>query len=128
MKHFSTIACLAPLAMLLAACNLSQNYGQQAGIKNVPNGVEGQWIDSKGMISNFHNGTFETRAPDTNEKLSEGNYTVNSPQLIALQLRSLVRGTVSKVNCALSNNVTKLQCTSQDGKQFTLTRKSSDIS
>lgn len=122
MKMFSTIACLAPLALLLTACNLSQNFGQQAGL-NVPTSVEGRWSDSNGMISNFRNGAFETRAPDTNEKLSEGNYTVNSPQLIALQMRSLVRGTVSKVNCALSDNATKLLCTSQDGKQFTLTRK-----
>ena len=77
-------------------------------------------------FSNFNNGAFETRANDTKEKLAEGNYRFASANLIEINLRSLARGTQSKVNCALVN-AAQLNCTSSSGQQFSLTRRSPQV-
>ena len=89
--------------------------------------VQGQWFDTSGVaFSNFNNGAFETRANDTKEKLAEGNYRFASANLIEINLRSLARGTQSKVNCALVN-AAQLNCTSSSGQQFSLTRRSPQV-
>jgi len=74
------------------------------------------------LASKAAGGIFETRATDTNEKLAEGNYRYQSPQLVEIDMRSIVRGTSSKVNCALVSP-TQLNCTSSSGSRFSLTRR-----
>ena len=123
MKRIAPTLCLTAMAFTLAACNLSQNYGQRPSVQNIPTGIDGQWVDKNGIVSSFRNGIFETRSSDTREKLSEGNYRFSNPQLVEIEMRSIVRGTVSRVNCAISNNSMQLLCTSSSGSQFSLNRK-----
>lgn len=120
MKHAYRILCLTITALLLNACSFSQNYSP-----NISTGIDGKWIDENGIISSFHNGVFETRAADTEEKLSEGTYNYLNAQNIEIEIRSILRGTISRVNCTMSYEATQLLCTSHTGVQFVLKRKSS---
>ncbi|WP_455466279.1 hypothetical protein [Bartonella sp. B39] len=117
MKHTCRIMYLAIIALALGACGFSQYYGQ-----NTPAGIDGEWVDTNGIISSFHNGVFETRAADTEEKLSEGTYNYVSTQRIEIEIRSILRGTISKVSCMISRDATHLLCTSHMGSQFSLRR------
>jgi len=83
--------------------------------------VEGDWVDSNGIHSSFRNGYFETRATDTQEKLSEGNYVMRSPERVDIEIHSLVRGTVSRVACSFSGP-TQLSCRTPEGASFSLYR------
>lgn len=124
MKRFSLAALMVTIGIGLSGCISDAPYRPIEPIHTTPaRGIEGRWVDPNGITSSFHNGVFETRSADTNEKLSEGNYVSRSPTLIEIEMRSLVRGTVSRVNCAHANP-TRLLCTSQDGGRFTLTRQS----
>lgn len=82
--------------------------------------IEGRWVDDSGIPSTFNNGIFVTRSGDTNEKLAEGNYAMDGSRLVSIEMRSLVRGTVSRVNCALNGD--KLYCTNENNGKFVLTR------
>ncbi|MCZ2328411.1 hypothetical protein [Bartonella sp. F02] len=110
-------------AFLLVACSFSQNYEQYLSVHNKSSGINGEWIDENGIISSFYNGIFETRAADTNEKLSEGTYTYINSQHVEIEIHSILRGTISQVNCSISNNATQLICTPRSGLQFVLNRK-----
>ena len=88
--------------------------GAKKNKKNVPNGVAH-------IQSTFNNGQFETRTTDTNTLLATGRYTQVNPQLVQIDMRSLVRQTNSTVNCALVSP-TQLNCTSSAGGQFSLNR------
>jgi len=125
--------CLAALALFFAGCSESymnngfspfggQNNAAPAQMQTPAQtaALEGRWVDPNGIASTFHNGVFETRSPDTNEKLSEGNYVFNANNILAIEVRSLVRGTVSHVNCQLNGN--QLFCTSENNTRFILTR------
>ncbi|QEE08485.1 outer membrane lipoprotein precursor [Bartonella kosoyi] len=120
MKHTYYILCLTITALLLSACGFSQYYNP-----NMSTGIDGKWVDENGIISSFHNGVFETRAADTEEKLSEGVYSYLNAQNIEIEIRSILRGTISRVNCTMSYDATQLLCTSHTGAQFFLKRKSS---
>ncbi|WP_455479552.1 hypothetical protein V4B17_00315 [Bartonella sp. B23] len=115
MKHTCRIICLTIIALALSACGFFQHYGQ-----NTPAGINGKWVDENGIISSFHNGVFETRAADTGEKLSEGTYNYVNSQRIEIEIRSILRGTMSKVSCMISRDATHLLCTSHIGSQFSL--------
>ncbi|WP_375610563.1 MULTISPECIES: hypothetical protein [unclassified Bartonella] len=119
MKHTYHILCLTITALLLSACNFSRYYNS-----NMPTGIDGKWVDENGIISSFHNGVFETHAADTEEKLSEGAYNYLNAQNIEIEIRSILRGTISRVNCTMSYDSTQLLCTSPTGAQFFLKRKS----
>ncbi|WP_019222160.1 hypothetical protein [Bartonella rattaustraliani] len=118
MKHTCRLLCLTITALVLCACGFSQYYEQ-----NIPNGIDGKWVDENGILSSFSEGVFETRAADTEEKLSEGTYNYISAQHVEIEIRSILRGTISKVNCTLSRGATQLFCTSHTGIQFSLKRK-----
>ena len=127
MKRFS-LAVTAMLALSLAGCmSGSGQDGGPAQVTKPTDAVQGQWFDTSGVaFSNFNAGAFETRANDTKEKLAEGNYRFASANLIEINLRSLARGTQSKVNCALVSP-SQLNCTSSTGQQFSLTRRSPQV-
>ncbi|WP_273759824.1 hypothetical protein [Bartonella sp. ML70XJBT.G] len=118
MKHTYRILCLTIIALMLGACGFSQHYGQ-----NTPAGIDGKWVDENGIISSFRGGVFETRAADTEEKLSEGTYNYVSAQHIEIEIRSILRGTISKVSCMISQDAMQLFCSSYTGSQFSLKRK-----
>ncbi len=128
MKRFSLAIAATTLTITLAGC---MSGGVQDGgsgqVSKPSDSVQGQWFDTSGVaFSNFNNGVFETRANDTKEKLAEGNYRFASASLIEIDLRSLARGTQSKVNCALVS-AGQLNCTSSSGQQFSLTRRSPQV-
>ncbi|WP_208434537.1 hypothetical protein [Bartonella taylorii] len=118
MKHTCRILCLTIITLVLSACGFSQYHGQ-----NIPAGIDGKWVDENGIISSFREGIFETRAADTEEKLSEGTYNYVSAQHIEIEIRSILRGTISRVSCIMSREATQLFCTSHTGSQFSLNRK-----
>lgn len=116
------LSCFIVPALALAACSdmFGNNSGSFGPNKGGQTALEGRWIDANGISSTFRNGIFETRSPDTNEKLSEGNYTFNGGNIVAIEVRSLVRGTVSHVNCSLTK--AKLYCTTENNTKFILTK------
>lgn len=124
MKILRTAASLA-LAATLAACTTygpADNGGGNLPVQPANTGIDGDWLDANGITSSFNGGVFVTRTTDTNEKLAEGNYRYLSPRLVEIDMRSIVRGTTSKVNCALVTT-SQLNCTTSTGSQFSLTRK-----
>ncbi|MDN5249637.1 hypothetical protein [Bartonella sp. TP] len=93
---------------------MTQNRGQlkiEDARKDV---LMGEWQDKAGMLSTFSNGKFETRTPDTNEKLAEGNYNIEEDNSINIEVKSLVKGNVSKVNCNLRHFNNTLYCAPMD--------------
>ncbi|WP_074380956.1 hypothetical protein [Bartonella doshiae] len=118
MKQICRILCLTITTLVLSACGSLQHYGQ-----DIPAGIDGKWVDENGIISSFYNGTFETHAADTEEKLSEGTYNYVTAQQIEIEIRSILRGTIYRVNCSMSHNKMQLFCTSRTGSQFVLQRK-----
>ncbi|QND53964.1 hypothetical protein HB779_20255 [Phyllobacterium sp. 628] len=124
MKRFSMAFSAATMTLALAACQTGSN--QDSGpveVSRPVDAVQGQWSDTSGFaFSNFNGGVFESRANDTKEKVAEGSYRFVSGNLIEINLRSLIRGTQSKINCSLVN-AGQLNCTPSSGAQFTLTRR-----
>ena len=114
MRNVRLIGALCALALGLAACVSSGPRNQ--------NSIEGRWYDPNGIVSTFSDGQFETRTTDTNTLLATGKYNYTGPQLVQIDIRSLVRNTNSKVNCSLASS-TLLNCTSSTGAQFSLTRR-----
>jgi hypothetical protein len=115
------IAALAGAAAALAACVSSDPRPMPVSTRAAPAGVEGAWRDPNGIVSTFQAGTFTTRTTDSNQLLASGSYVNTGPSLVEISMTSLVRKTQSKVNCALVNP-SQLNCTSDAGSQFTLTR------
>ena len=125
MKRISLAFSAATMAVALAACQTSGPIHDSGPVQasRPTDAVQGQWFDTSGVaFSNVNGGVFETRANDTKEKLAEGSYRFASASLIEINLRSLSRGTQSKVNCALVNPG-QLNCTSSSGQPFSLTRR-----
>lgn len=123
MNRNLNIVLMVTVGFLLTACNLLPQGGDPIPLQKTPVGINGQWSDANGIVSSFQNGIFETRAADTREKLSEGNYTFRGQNFVEIEVRSIVRGTVSQVNCSLSQNSQQLFCTTNTGAHFSLNRK-----
>lgn len=121
MKKTTVVALLA-CATTLSAC-YSSGPRPLPVVNNQAPTVEGAWSDPNGIISTFQGGTFATRTTDTNQLLASGTYTSVSDRLVEINMTSHVRNTQSKVNCALVTP-TQLNCTSDSGGQFSLTRRS----
>ena len=119
--NMKTHIAVAALATVLAGCQ-SASYNPAPMAPPQPQGVEGQWVDPNGIVSSFSAGRFETRTTDTNSLLAQGSYTQTNPQLVEIELTSLLRNSTSRVNCALVTQ-SQLNCTSSTGAQFTLARR-----
>lgn len=115
---------IASAAAALASCETSSPRPMPVSMNPVPvaSGVEGAWADPNGIVSTFQGGSFTTRTTDSNQLLASGTYVSTSPTLVEINMTSLVRNTQSKVNCALVNQ-SQLNCTSDSGAQFTLSRR-----
>lgn len=124
MKRLRIIGPMVVVPLVLTACVATGpgGGGNVPVVSRAPSGIDGNWVDANGILSSFNNGIFETRTTDTNERLAEGNYRYRSPQLVEIDLRSIVRGTTSKVNCALVSP-SQLNCTTSDGSHFSLNRR-----
>lgn len=121
MKSLRKIVPVLAIGLGLAACQSSGPGTAPYQQARPTSAVDGSWADPNGIISRFNSGVFETRTTDTNEKLAEGNYRYLNPQLVEIDMRSIVRGTASKVNCALVTQ-SQLNCTTSEGAQFSLRR------
>lgn len=118
-----TAAALAAVAAL-AGCQMTELQGP-ARIAVQPAGVDGDWISTDGIaISRFRGGRFETVATDTGNKLAEGSYRYADARTVEISLRSLIRQTVTNVDCTLATR-TQLNCTSSEGNRFVLVRRTS---
>ncbi len=113
---------LAVASAALAACVSSGPRPLPVASAPAPAGVEGTWADPNGIVSTFQGGTFTTRTTDSNQLLASGTYIKTSPTLVEINMTSLVRNTQSKVNCSLVTT-SQLNCTSDAGAQFVLTRR-----
>nr|WP_244658701.1 hypothetical protein [Ciceribacter thiooxidans] len=86
--------------------------------------VEGTWVDANGLLSTFSNGRFETRTADgTNTLMASGTYVAQSDGIYQLNMFSNYSKTSSLVNCSVGVG-SQLNCTTQEGKQFSLARRS----
>lgn len=121
MKPIAILTVLSAAA--LASC---QGGGQVRELPQnrqmAPVGVQGAWVDPNGVVSTFTGGTFSTRTTDTNQEIASGTYTNLSPQLVEINMYSVLRKTQSKVNCAMVST-SQLNCTTDSGAQFSLSRK-----
>lgn len=121
MKVKGSLALVAAAAML-TACVSSPQTRPTPVAQQRPQGVEGSWVDPNGIVSTFQAGTFNTRSTDNNALLASGTYTQSAPNLVEINMTSIVRQKQSRVNCALVNP-SQLNCTADSGSQFSLTRK-----
>lgn len=119
-RSFLTGASLAALAAL-AGCQMVSSRPAPIAVQTA--GVDGDWMSTDGVaISRFIGGRFETIATDTGNKLAEGSYQYSDARTVAITVRSLIRQTTTNVNCAVATP-TQLNCTSSDGNQFVLVRR-----
>ncbi|RDJ08885.1 hypothetical protein [Rhizobium grahamii] len=120
---FRTLLVLLGASAGLAACNTSSPRPVPVAANPAPSGVEGTWTDPNGLNSTFSAGQFVTRTTDgTNTQMASGTYTTGPNGVIQINLYSNVKRTSSLVNCALVAQ-SQLNCTSDAGSQFTLTRR-----
>ncbi|PWK71704.1 hypothetical protein [Aminobacter sp. AP02] len=114
---------LALLAAAIAGCSTSGG-SSGGGSGSAPSGVEGAWLDAKGTgLSTFTNGSFQTVATDTGQKLSDGTYILTGANSVQINGTSLIRQSPISFNCLLIS-ANQLNCTSGTNQQFTLTRRS----
>ena len=118
MQYRLKLLAVAVLAIGLVAC---QPAYQPRAVPTATS-IDGFWLDPNGIQSRFSAGTFETRSTDTNTLLATGTYLRLSPHLVQIDVRSLLRNSNSRVNCAIVSPV-QLNCTSNTGEQFTLRRR-----
>lgn len=112
-------------ATALTACQTGGSYYRPlpAQQQMAPT-IEGTWADSNGLISTFRGGSFATRSSDAaNVLLASGTYAQNPNGIIEINMFSELKKTNLKVNCSLATP-SQLNCTSESGGQFSLTRRS----
>lgn len=122
MRTVQIVTALATFGVL-AGCVMGPAEQRGPSVAARPAGIEGQWVDERGVgVSTLSGGAFTTVALDTGSRLSEGTYRFIDNRTVTIEVRSLIRNTVSNVNCALATP-NQLNCTSSDGNRFVLTRR-----
>ncbi len=112
------------LASLLAGCQMAGPPMARPVVSAAPqlqSPIDGTWRSTDGVAtSRFFNGSFETVANDTGNRLSEGRFSGGGNQY-SITGMSLVRQQPISFNCLLVGT-TQLNCTASGGNQFTLVR------
>jgi len=110
-------------AIALAGCSTS-GESSSPPVARAPVGVEGTWIDAKGVaLSTFAGGTFTTVDAQTGTKLATGTYIKTTQNSVEVTGTSLARANAPiGLNCLLVST-SQLNCTSADGSHFTFTRR-----
>ena len=100
--------------MIISGCEILPDINNDDMAISSTDPLEGDWHDSSGIISTFHNGNFQTIAPDTKEKLSEGTYALSEedPTHVNIEVKSLVKGNAYRVSCSISSFRDRLDCQS----------------
>ena len=79
-RKLSSAGAAAGLAVVLAGCMGGGAGGGRS--RAAQTGVEGAWIDAQGTgLSTFSGGVFQTVATDTGQKLAEGSYVTERPDV-----------------------------------------------
>ncbi|MCF3638461.1 hypothetical protein LXM94_00575 [Rhizobium sp. TRM95111] len=118
-----TLITLLSVAAALASCQSERRTRDLPTAVQQPQGVEGAWVDSNGLLSTFNAGQFDTRTTDgTNAVMATGTYVTQPTGLVEISLFSNITKTASRANCSLVTP-TQLNCTSGSGAQFSLTRR-----
>ena len=118
------VAGIAAVAtMSLAGCTTSAPSSPPP-VARAPVGIEGTWIDAKGVaLSTFGGGSFTTIDAQTGTRLAEGSYTKTTENSVQVSGTSLARGNAPLgLNCLLIS-ATQLNCTGVDGNHYTFTRR-----
>jgi hypothetical protein len=112
------------LSAVLAGCmGFGGGGGGGSSARPAQTGIEGSWIDAQGTgLSTLSGGVFSTVATDTGQKLAEGSYVANGTTSVQINGTSLIRQSPISFNCLLVST-SQLNCTSQQGQQFVLTRR-----
>ncbi len=85
--------------------------------------VEGDWADLGNVATSiFRGGLVATISNDSGIILSNGTYKQFGARGIQIEIYSHVRNSNIRINCALVDS-NQLNCTTQTGSQFVLTRK-----
>jgi hypothetical protein len=128
-RVFVSISAVLVTTMGLAGCMTADSRVPIAAAPASPQdrttaqAIEGDWISADGVaVTRFSNGSFQTLAADTGNKLADGSYRMADAQLIKIKMRSLIRRTTSDVHCAMITEE-QLNCTATGGRQFVLMRR-----
>jgi len=106
-------------ALALASCAKDEKIDPLAG----GGGLAGTWASSDGVfIAELADGSFVSRANDTGEVLSEGNYVVSSATAVKLNWRGRLSGQDNSANCNRPGPDT-LNCVDAAGRTFTLNKR-----
>lgn len=84
---------------------------------------QGNWQDTGGVAtSSFLNGRFVSTANDSGNQLAQGTYQRLDDRNVQISFFSNLRQTQMRTNCLLATQ-NQLNCTSESGQQFSLTRQ-----
>ncbi len=128
MIHTVTLkaAGIVALAGILAGCQMAgppRSRPMMSAAPQMQSGIEGEWMSTDGVAtSRFFNGSFETVANDTGNRLSEGRYNMQGSSQFEVAGMSLVRQQPISFNCLLVGTA-QLNCTAAGGNQFSLVRR-----
>ncbi len=120
-----TLVHLTILAMagFLASCQTYDNPGDPISVAPKPTGIDGNWVDTRGINSaSFSGGTFTSTSTETGQTMARGSYKYRDAQTIDLAFTSLLRNTTVNAACLLAGP-SQLNCTSSSGAQFSLVRR-----
>ena len=121
MRSQRVLALLAAGA-LLSACQTAEPVRELPAPAKAPT-VEGAWQDKNALVSTFQGGQFVTRTTDGyNAVLTTGTYTVDPTGLVQVSFISAKTKKSQRANCQLAT-AAQLNCTSDSGAQFSLTRR-----
>ena len=71
----------------LASCQTYDGPGQPISVSPKPVGIDGQWVDTRGINSaNFSGGTFTSTSTETGQTMARGSYKYRDPQTITTLL------------------------------------------
>lgn len=119
--HSQRVLALLAAGALLSACQTSEPARELPAPAKVPT-VEGAWQDKNALVSTFQGGQFVTRTTDGyNAVLATGTYTVDPSGLVQVSFISAKTKKSQRANCQLAT-ANQLNCTSDSGAQFSLTR------
>ncbi|MEM9999368.1 MAG: hypothetical protein AAF940_00675 [Pseudomonadota bacterium] len=87
-----------------------------------PTGIEGNWRNTENVYTaSFINNSTQWTSIEDGSILISGSYVQTTTTDYTLQLNSLVTGQSRSANCRLVN-INRLNCTGQDGNQFSMVR------
>ncbi|MEM1376656.1 MAG: hypothetical protein AAGG69_04630 [Pseudomonadota bacterium] len=117
-------------SMLLAGCVVSgppPSIPPSGVVPPATPGIEGSWRSTENLYTaSFFNSATQWNEIGTGALLISGSYSRVTASDYALQLTSAVSGQTRAANCRLANTNT-LNCTRDDGQQFSMVRATGTV-